>query len=192
MHGSLGSSATLLIAGHVLMAVCAALYLAWWSIFFRPDAGKVTGALYGFGVTCIVIAALAGIAGAIIIGLGTARIPQAERAPSGWWYVAGAVVVYIALAFITSRFLHRPVTTELVLFVAWTALELAVVITLSSVGALTRPASAGAVALIITLFVCMLVTYLLYYHLGPLASFIDGAIPLAAVGLYSAATAIML
>lgn len=174
------------------MAVCAVLYLAWWSIFFRPDTGKVTGILYGFGVACIVIAALAGIAGAVVIGMGTAQISQAGLTPSGWWYVAGAVAAYIALAFVTAKILHRPVTTELILFAAWTALELAVVITLSSVGALTRPASAGAVALIIALFVCMLVTYLLYYHLGPLASFIDGAIPLVAVGLYSVAAAIML
>ena len=180
-----GNSATLLMSGHGLLAVCSVLYLVWWIIFFRPQASKVTGALYYFGAGCLVVAALAGIAGAVLVGMGISGAGKANLSPSGWWFAIGAVIVYIALVLLTTRVFHRPVTTELVLFVAWSALELAMIATLASVNALSVTSSTLLGTLVIVLFVGMLICYLLYFHLAPLPSFIDGAIPLVAVGVFS-------
>ena len=51
--------------GHILLVVCAALYLAWWTIFFRPGA-QVTGVLHAIGALCLVGAAVCGVAGAVL------------------------------------------------------------------------------------------------------------------------------
>lgn len=176
--------------GHVLMAVCAVLYLAWWAIFFRPDIPKVTGALYWVGVACIIGAALAGVAGAIVIGVGVARVPS-PPAPSGIWFAIGAVVAYIVLAFVTSRLFGRPITTELVLFVAWTALELASVVSLGASGMFSQGHAAALGIAVVAMFAVMLVTYMLYYNLAALPSFIDGAIPLALVAVFSVAMVVL-
>ncbi len=187
MTEPMASQATglLLVGGHALMAVCAACYLAWWVIFFRPGIPKVTGALYSAGVVCIILTAIAGLAGAAMIGVGTARTSVPGVSPSGWWFALGAVALYALLAFVTSRLFGRPITTELLLFVAWAAVELACIITLGSAGGLSQAATIILTILVILAFAGMLITYLLYYQLAPLPSFIDGAIPLAAVGVLS-------
>lgn len=177
--------------GHALMAACAVLYLAWWVIFFRPDIPKVTGALYWVGVACIIGAAFTGIAGAIVIGIGVARVPS-PPAPSGIWFAIGAVVVYIVLAYVTSRLFHRPITTELVLFVAWTALELACISALGASGGFSPARAILLGVIVVAMFAVMLVTYMLYYNLSSLPSFIDGAIPLAMVAVFSIAMTILL
>ncbi len=169
------------------MTLCAVLYLSWWIIFFRPDAPNVTGILYYVGVACIVCAALAGIAGAVMIGVGTSQSSVAGLSPSGWWFALGAVMLYILLAFATSRLMGRPITTELLLFVVWTAVEIACIVTLGSADAFSRTTTLVLVIVVALVFAGMLVTYLLYYHLAPLPSFIDGAIPLAVVGMFSIA-----
>ena len=97
-----------------------------------------------------------------------------------------------ALGFVTVCFFGRPVTTGLLLFVLWAALELAVLNALLGVGVLSGGAFwllAGAVALVTA---ANLVCYVLYFRLPPMASFIDGAVPLAVVGVLAAMLAIVL
>ena len=69
---------------------CAVLYLAWWVVFFRPDAGKVQGPLYWIGAGCLVVAAIAGITGAVFIALGASGL-AAGTGPNGWWFALGAI-----------------------------------------------------------------------------------------------------
>ena len=94
------------------MALCAVLYLAWWVVFFRPDAGKVQGPLYWIGAGCLVVAAIAGITGAVFIALGASGL-AAGTGPNGWWFALGAIAAYILLAWATAHFWNRPITTEL-------------------------------------------------------------------------------
>ena len=54
-----------LIWGHVLLLVCAVLYLIWWCIFFRPNAQVKGGALRVFGIAYILVAAVTGIVGVV-------------------------------------------------------------------------------------------------------------------------------
>lgn len=170
--------------GHWLMALCAFFYLAWWIIFFRPHAGKVQGALYGIGAGCLVIAALAGIAGAALITLGANGL-VVQASPVGWLFLLGALVAYGLLAWATSHFMSRPITTELVLLVAWATIELYTAYALCNVGALGFLSMVWLVAVIVLIFAVSLVCYLLYYRLTALPSFIDGALPLALVGIFS-------
>lgn len=180
-----------LVGGHVCLAVCAALYLAWWWIFFNPALPKATGALYAAGVGCIVGAVLFGIAAVVLIGMGLGAFAgaSAEAVVPGWAFAVGGVVAYFGLAFVTTRFFQRPVTTELLLFVLWAALELAVVNALAGVGAVEPGLAAVLAVAVAVLFVGCLVCYVLYFRLAPMPSFVDGALPLAAVGVLAAVMA---
>lgn len=171
--------------GHGLLALCAVLYLVWWIVFFRPDAGKVQGALYWFGAACLVLAVCAGVAGAIFAALGANGL-RAGSGLSGWWFILTAAVVYLLFAWMTMRFWERPITTELLLFVAWAALELYVVSALGTADLVGLASLICLITAIIILFALSLVCYVLYYRLSALPSFIDGAMPLFAVCLFSA------
>jgi len=63
-----------LMWGHVLLLVCAVLYLIWWCIFFRPNAQVKGGALRVFGIACILVAAVAGIAGVVLECFGISKL----------------------------------------------------------------------------------------------------------------------
>ena len=107
-------------------------------------------------------------------------------------FAVGGVAAYAALAFVTVRFFGRPVTTELLLFVLWAALELAVLNALMGAGMLFGGAFwllAGVVALVTA---ANLVCYVLYFRLPPVPSFVDGAAPLAVVGVLSAVLAVVI
>mgnify|MGYP001317637983 CR=1 FL=1 len=63
-----------LLWGHSLLLVCAVLYLIWWCIFFRPNAQVKGGALRVFGIACILVAAVAGIAGVVLECFGISKL----------------------------------------------------------------------------------------------------------------------
>ncbi len=67
----------------------------------------------------------------------------------------------------------------------WGALELYVASVLGASGALDRAAVVWLVAIVVAVFVLSLVCYVLYYRLDALPSFVDGALPLVAVGVFS-------
>lgn len=170
-----------IVLGHALLAACALLYVTWWAIFFHPGA-RPAGALYVFGVVCILGAALTGIGGAIAVGTSLSAASAARAVPLPA-FALGAVLAYLLLAFVTQRAFARPITTELLLIVAWTALELACTSVLAASDAVSFGAASLLFGLIIVLAAGCLVCYVLYYSLPPLLSFIDGAVPLVAVGI---------
>lgn len=179
-----------LIWGHVALLVCTAFYLAWWLIFFNPRAAKATGVLYAVGVACIVAAAVVGIAGVVLAVRGLGGLASAMTRGVPLWVVAvGGVVAYVVLVLVTTRFFHRPVTTELILFTGWLTLELCVVDALFGTGVIGGVFAAGLAVLVVAVFVGCLVCYVLYFNLAPFPSFVAGAVPLAAAGVVSAVMA---
>lgn len=173
------------VRGHGLLLACAVLYLVWWAVFFRPDAGRVTGALYGFGAACLVGAAVCGLVGVFVAASALGSLPGASRV-SGWAFALGGVVGYLVLLALTAGVFRRQVTTELLLIDAWGAFELCVVATLSASGAVGGDQTEALFVLVGVLVAASLVCYVLYYRLGPVVSFVDGAVPLVAVGVESA------
>ncbi|QOY61317.1 hypothetical protein [Thermophilibacter immobilis] len=170
--------------GHVLLLACAMLYLAWWVTFFRPGA-QVRGVGYALGVACIVGAAACGLIGAPLVAGSLGRIPGAEDVPLAGFLVGGALA-YLALLAVTTLALERQATTELVLIVAWVALEACVVTCLAAAGVVGGGARAALYVLIALLACASLVCYVLYYRLDPLPAFIDGTVPLVAAAIESA------
>lgn len=172
--------------GHVLLAVCCALYLAWWALFFRPGA-RIEGPLYWFGVALILGAAVCGIAGCFSAGGALSQLPGAQAFSPVPYLVAG-VVSYLVLAFVTRGFFDRPITTELVLIVAWGAFECAVVGALSA-STISQQRAVVLYVLVGVLAVASLVCYVLYYRLGPWPAFYDGMAPLVSAGMAAAIVA---
>lgn len=175
-----------LFRAHALLLVCSLLYLAWWATFFRPGSARVAGPLFAIGVLCLVGAAVCGVSGAVLAGSSLPGLPGAEKVPRLGFAVAG-VVGYLALLVVTAGLFHRQVTTELLLIAAWGALEACVVVSLRAAGLLSGVGFLVFALLVVTLVVASLVCYVLYYRLGPVASFVDGMVPLLAVALESAA-----
>ena len=66
-----------LVWGHAALAVCAALYLAWWWTFFNPAMPKATGALYAVGVGFILGAVAFGIAAVVLLAMGLGALAGA-------------------------------------------------------------------------------------------------------------------
>lgn len=177
-------------SGHLLMAVCCFLYLVWWVIFFWPkvSGGSAEGPLHTLGIAAIIGAVIAAAFGTTRICGGAVSLFR-DAAPATVVTIASAALLYIVLLVITWKMFERQPTTELLLFVAWLAMELFVAVALSQAGMPGLPVviAVGAMAG----FVGSLVCYMLYYQLKPLPSFIDGCVPLALVGTISIAAALL-
>ncbi|RDB70712.1 hypothetical protein C1876_03100 [Eggerthella sinensis] len=178
----------LLVGGHASLAVCCGLYLAWWQVFFNPSAEKPHGARYAVGAACIVGAAVLGIAGVTLCVLGVQGLlpPEARGAALGGIVGCGAAL-YVVLLTGTVKLFKRPVTTELLLFVAWAALELGVLGVLHGAGLMGAPFALGLAALAVAVLLASLVCYVRYYRLEAWPAYVAGIIPLAASGAFAVA-----
>lgn len=170
-----------LASGHALLSVCCALYLAWWCVFFRPRPSRPQGVEYGVGVALILGAVAFGLLAVVRIAGALGALPNRVPGAALW---PCAVAAYVVLALVTSQLMGRPVTTELLLIVAWTALEVSVA------GAVAAAGEQGlaTTALVLAVLACAgsLACYLAYYHLAAWPAFLDGCGPLVAIGVYSA------
>ena len=169
------------------MALCALLYLAWWYVYFRPglNPGRL---LKVAGVVCILGAAATGIGAVCVIVTAVALLPTVVP---GAAIIAGAAVLYAAALFVTAKLLARPVTTELLLIVAWLALEVSVANAFAATGAFSGLAIGGLLVATGAAAAASLACYNAYYHLKDWPSFIDGCGPLIAVGILSLAYALL-
>lgn len=177
-------------SGHLLMAVCCLLYLVWWVIFFWPKVsdGSAEGPLRTLGIAAIIGAVIAAAFGTTRMCGGAVSLFE-DVAPAVIVTLASAALLYIVLLAITWKMFERQPTTELLLFVAWLAMELFVAVALAQAGATGLPVVIIVCALVG--FVGSLVCYMLYYQLKPLPSFVDGCVPLALVGAISFVVALL-
>jgi hypothetical protein len=176
-----------LARGHVLLALCTVRYLVGWWVFFHPRDARPAGLERGFGIACILGAVAFGLASVIKIETALGELPATIPGYALW---GAAVLAYVALYFITVRGFDRQPTTELVLIVAWAALEASVASALAACG---MGGNAMAVAaLTVAGFVVSMVCYVMYYRLDGMASFLDGCAPLVVIGIESAIIAAML
>ncbi len=170
-----------LINGHAALLCCAVLYLVWWLIFFRPHT-TVSKPLYGIGVLCILGATLTGIFGTLSVAQGAYALDESTDA---LLFIGGAVVAYLVLVALTRGILKRQITTELVLIVAWSALEFFTAHQLFNTETIPNIAGWFLFALTLIFTAESLVCYTLYFRVKPLPALFIGAAPLASVGIES-------
>lgn len=182
-----------LVGGQTALAACCGLYLIWWRLFFSPLAEKPRGARYAAGAVCIVAAALLGVAGVVlgILGIQGLLPSEVRGAAIGGIFGCGAAL-YVVLLLGTVKLFKRPVTTELLLFAAWTALELGMLGSLQGAGLLDRAFVFVLAALVVAVLLTSLVCYVRYYRLEPWSAYMAGIVPLAAAGAFALAMAALL
>jgi hypothetical protein len=171
----------ILVIGEVLLVVCSFSYLVWWMITFRPSVRTPSG-----GGLFLAGAVIGGLGAVVLLAVGIAALLPKASWPALVMTIVGGVLCGALLIHVTSRFAHRPVTTELPLIVVWATVQLAAGITLRTAGVLSAPAaSAWIVATVIATSVG-LACYLLFYRLDPVPAYWIGMVPLTVDGVVAA------
>jgi len=177
-----------ILVGNALFVVCCVFYLAWWLVSFRPGQPVIAQKM----LWLLIPAAAAGLAGVIVIIWAMASTPDDKRVFANVWVLVGGIVAYIVLMIVTKWLFDRPVTSELLLFTGWAALAFAIVNALYGAGLISRPALLVWFVVIALVLVACLACYVLYYRLGDVPKYIDGAVPLLLTALVMVALSIPL
>ena len=168
--------AKVLLTGNWIMALCGVFYLAWWIVAFRPPQPRSTP----ISRTLLTLAFLSGIAGFYLMGRTLAApFPEVRDGIRGLRIVLCGAAAYAVLLAGSVLIFHRQVTSELLIIVAWTVLELCAVNFLYRCGALSPSGTLSLACLILSAAASSLVCYLLYYRLPYTPGFIAGCVPLA-------------
>ncbi len=165
------------------MVLCCLLYALWWCMAFRPG---VTGGVASGGKGLLLGLTFLFAFVAVLLDILGIRSLEGTGYPSPLAIALAGVASYIVLLGVTSLAFHRLVTTELLLIVAWAALETAAVFAAYGSDALAGAAPTIPLALIAAATILSLIAYLFYYKAAPWTAFYLGLVPLLA---YAAATA---
>lgn len=164
-----------IFVGNVALAVCAAFYLAWWILAFKP-----TGAMRHTG-WLLLPAVLAGVAALALICGGVMQAPRDGVIVRPLFVAAVGAALFVALVAITGGVMGRPVTTELVLIVGWATLSVCQLVALTAMGVWGKAAAVAGAAYIAAATLVSLGCYMAYYKLDGLKGWVDGMVPLVAV-----------
>ena len=126
------------------------------------------------GILLLITAGL-GLAGGVLSLLPIPTVRDYWISPSSIAVIG--VVAYIVLLLVTDFLFHRMVTTELILIVGWTMLELVVAGRLYAAGALEN-GSFLAVCMIAAAFLISIVLYVAYYRMEEMKAFYAAMVPL--------------
>ena len=167
------------IAGQVSLIACFAVYMVWWYRGYRP--GVVVSRAGGLnGVLLLAMVVL----GAVGVWLSTTEIPATSTPvlePST--IAVGAVIAYIVLLLVTRFLFGRVVTTELILIVAWTALEVSVIVSLNTAGILVGGRFLAMCVVLAAAFIVSVVLYVAYYRMEEMRAFYAAIAPLVAAAV---------
>ena len=167
------------ILGQTLMVICCAFYLIWWYRGFRPGVGLKR--VSGINGVLLLITAIFGISG---IAFSLQRIPEAVEARWDSMKIAVlGIVIYIVLLIITKYAFHRIVTSELILIVGWTTLELVILNRLYAAASLTEKGFIALCTVITAAFLISIVLYVAYYRMEEMMAFYAAMVPLVTEGL---------
>ena len=163
-----------IITGQILLIICCAVYLIWWYRGFRP--GVTVSRVGGVNGVLLLITAALGLAGVIFSLMPVEEIREAAISQSG--IVVAGIVSYFILLFVTKGIFHRVVTTELMLIVGWTMLEIVVADRLYAAGALGGGSFGTVCVVIAAAFVISIVLYVAYYRMEEMKAFYAAMVPL--------------
>lgn len=167
-----------LMAGQILLIVCFVFYLIWWYRGFRP--GTSVNRTRGFNGVLLALTAAFGISGVAITLLSDYATASEMLKISPMTILIAGIVAYIGLLMITRFGFGRIVTSELLLIVAWTMLEVWVIDVLNGIGSLSETRFTAMSAVLGTAFIVSIVLYVAYYRMEEMRAFYAAMVPLAA------------
>ena len=172
-------------AGNVCMVLCCVSYLAWWAIAFHPEKTFPAPPKY----LLFLVTLLSGLAGLYLLGSGLTDAAM-ETAGTGnlsnFMILGAGVAVYLIALFLTGRLLRRQITTELLLIVLWTVLELCLWNSLRSAARMNGAGVAVFAAVILAVAAVSMYCYLVYFKLEPRKAYYIGMVPLLQCGAVTA------
>ena len=162
------------LAGQISLVACFAIYLVWWYRGYRP--GVVVSRIGGANGALLLAMVMLGAVG---IWLGLAPIPASSSPKIEPTSIAiCALAAYIVLLLVTRFVFHRVVTTELILIVGWTALEVTVIVSLNAAGILSEGRFLAMCVVLALAFVVSVVLYVAYYRMEEMRAFYAAMVPL--------------
>lgn len=177
-------SYSLVITGQVFLIICVVFYLIWWSISYQP--GQSVNRIAGVRGVLLLTTVLCGLAGIVLSIVGVNGLPikiDAGLKMNGIVILIGGAASYFLLLAVTYAVFYRPVTTELVLIVGWSMLELAVVNAMNGADILSDTRFDIMIVVIIAAFLISIVLYVLYYRMEAWKAFYAAMVPLITDGI---------
>lgn len=160
--------------GQTLLILCCVFYLIWWYRGYRP--GVVVNRVRGTNGILLLITAALGVAGFSFSLVHVTEMAKPMISPVV--IVVSGILSYFVLLLITRYAFDRIVTTELVLIVSWTVLEMTVINRLNAGGFLSgKDFSFMCVVIAIAFFISM-VLYVAYYRMEEMKAFYAAMVPL--------------
>ncbi|MBC3889565.1 hypothetical protein GH810_14725 [Acetobacterium paludosum] len=171
-----------IFVGHLLLLFCCIFYLAWWIVTFRPNAS-----VGPTGVCYITAAFITGIAAVALLCWGIAALSKHSESIPVWLILVGVAALFVVLLLLTTMVFQRIVTSELLIILVWTGLELSAITVLFGTGRFGPETGVILAVLVGIVTVVSLICYVLYYHLDETLSYWIGMVPLTFSGLFCAA-----
>ena len=164
-----------IVNGQALLILCCGFYLIWWYRGFRP--GMNVNRVGGINALLLLITAVLGIAGLICCLFSTVEKSFPEKV-NPVYIAVGGIVLYILFLLVTRYLFNRVVTTELMLIIGWTALEMEMINRLNAGGFLTDSRFIFMCIVIATAFIISMVLYVAYYSMEEMKAFYAAMVPL--------------
>lgn len=177
----MGSCEKLILSGQLLLTACCGFYIPWWFRVFRP--GGVQNWTGGRAGILLLFTALCGLGGLILTISGNNQAQVTRALYPGILVMAAGLAAYAFLMAFTGLVFHRPVTTELVLIVGWTVLELVTLNILYGTGRFRRREVLALIILVLAAFGINMILYVLYYRMDEWKAYYAAAVPLALDGI---------
>lgn len=168
------------LAGQILMMICCAFYIAWWSRSYKP--GAMVSKTTGFSGVLLLVAALSGIAGLTLTIIGTEGMTGSRSQLSSPEIALFGAAAYVALLLLTVLVFRRKLTTELLLIVAWATLEAVLLNALYRAEYFSTSHSIVMSVLLIAALLISLVLYVVYYRVDKGKAYYLAMLPLVTEG----------
>ena len=168
-----------ILTGQVLLIICCIFYMIWWYRCYRP--GEAVNRIGGANGILLLSTAAFGIAGVVLSLTSVAMITPPKIGAA--WILAAGIAAYVLLLLITRYAFHRVVTTELILIVGWTMLEIAVICHLNAAGGLSDRGFSIMCAVIAVAFIVSIILYMAYYRMEEMKAFYAAMVPLVSAAV---------
>ena len=153
--------------------------MIWWYRCYRP--GEAVNRIGGANGILLLSTAAFGIAGVVLSLMRVAMITPPKIGAA--WIVAAGIAAYVLLLLITRYAFHRVVTTELILIVGWTMLEIAVICNLNGAGGLSDRGFYIMDIVIAIAFIVSIILYVAYYRMEEMKAFYAAMVPLVSAAV---------
>ena len=163
-----------ILIGQSLLVLCCIFYMIWWYRGYRP--GTAVARAGGINGLLLLITAALGVAGISFSLMPVPVISEPRISQTG--IVFAGIITYFALLLITKYGFHRIVTTELILIVGWTVLEMTVIDRLNAAGSLPNSGFVCMCIVIAAAFLISMVLYVAYYRMEEMKAFYAAMVPL--------------